>query len=222
MTERDQSIDPQTTWPIIEAILLAGLADDPDRLAHAVERVEDLLSAGSELLLQHVNSWLSRFRYEFRIERAPDGRLYATGGRPAGRQVRWPILAEVLDCTPRPATGRVSVLLRERGGTALVVETDANDAPPPGSWVGVTGTLMRRVIEPSVVMDAPAPEPYRSRAVSKSATNFAEGYLAGDPPSTLGLVAWVERALSRADGSELALLLALGWGELSPSRTKPT
>lgn len=216
MTERDQSIDPEVAFCILEACLLAGLADDPERLAHAVERVEDLLPADSGGLLARVNSWLARFRYEFRVERAPDGRLYATGGDPAGRQVRWPILAQVVEGTRVRRTCR-KLRLQEPDGTALVVETEADEALNPGAWVTVTGTLVGRMVEAGVVMAAPPPEPGRSGAASKPVTDFIEGYLAANPPSTRGLVAWVGRAVSRVDGSGLAGLLVLALRHAFPS-----
>lgn len=216
MTEADPQLAPETTWPVLEACLLAGLADEPERLAHAVERVEDLAPADSRRLLDRVNSWLTKFRYRFRVERALDGRLYATGGCPAGRQVRWPILARVVE-KPRARGGRVLVRLREPDGTELVVETDAGDSPDPGAWVAVTGTLVRRVIEAGVVTDAPAPEPSRLSVRSKPANGFAESYLAADAPTTLGLAQWVARVVSRVDARRVAGLLVLGLRQALPA-----
>ena len=156
MTEPKKSHASEATWPVLEACLLAGLADDPERLAHLVERVEDLAPAESSPLLARVNSWLARFRYEYTIERAPDGGLNPTRSGAPGRQLRWPILAEVVDATAM-SNGRARVRLRVPDGSELLVETLADDALTPGAWVGVTGTLIRRVIKAGVAVVAPTP-----------------------------------------------------------------
>ena len=218
MTEADPQLAPETTWPVLEAFLLSGLADDPERLAHAIERVADLTQSDERgRLRSRVNSWLKKFRYRFRVERARDGRLYATGGDTGGRQIRWPILAQVVEePRVRNACG-VLVRLREPDGTPLVVESEAGEVFNPGAWVTVTGALVGRMVEAGVVTAAPPPEPGRSGTASMPATGFVEGYLAADPPTTRGLVAWVDRAVSRVDDRRLAGLLVLGLRHAFPS-----
>ncbi len=209
---------PSAAWPATQAFLLAGAADSPLVVEHAVERIADLLPArDGEHLLSQVNSWLSQFRYGYRIERVDDGRLRATGSDLGGRLLRWPILAEVLDSTLMSEDGRARVRLREPDGTELVVETEAGDVPDPGAWVAVTGTLVGRMVEAGVVTAAPPPELGRSGTASMPATGFVEGYLAADPPTTWGLVAWVDRAVSRVDDRRLAGLLVLGLRHAFPS-----
>jgi len=218
MTEPDQSIDTETAFRVLRACLRAGLPDDPEHLAHAVERVEDLVQTDDpERLRSRVNSWLTKFRYRFRVERARDGRLYATGGDAEGRQVRWPILAQVVESALTSEEGRARVRLREPDGTALVVESETDEVLSPGAWVAVTGTLVGRMVEAGVVTAAPPPEPGRRGATSMPMNGFVDGYLAADPPTARGLVAWIGRAVSRVDDSRLAGLLVLGLRHAFPA-----
>lgn len=161
MTAQPDALATETIWPVVEAFLLAGLSDDPERLAAAIEGIEDLLADDhADGVVHRVNAWLVRFRYTFRLVRDDDDRLYAKSDGPPGRQLRWPITGQVVEVTPahRPGVdGLVRLHLLEPDGCRLVVETSACETWEPGEWVTVTGQLAARIVDGAVVIRSPGP-----------------------------------------------------------------